>query len=130
MVERDRVQKAIEGPVAEAVKLLDGARGADAETRLTMLINGWGRGMAAGLEELAIAIESLHRAVSLATPQPTHGEPRVERSALPESPPAAGGPDGGEGDEARLAARAAESRAETAALREEASPELNPDQEI
>jgi hypothetical protein len=50
MPERERVQQAVEGSVAEAMKLLDEARGADTETRLMILINGWGRGLSAGLE--------------------------------------------------------------------------------
>ena len=45
MAERERVQKAIEAPVAEAAKLLEESRGADLEARLAMLIDGWGRGL-------------------------------------------------------------------------------------
>ena len=64
MPERERVTKAIEAPVAEAAKLLAEASEADVETRLAMRIDGWGRGLAAGLEELAIAVEELRRASS------------------------------------------------------------------
>lgn len=64
MAERERVKRAIEAPVADAAKLLEESRAADAETRLAMLIDGWGRGLAAGLEELAIAMTDLHRARS------------------------------------------------------------------
>jgi hypothetical protein len=62
MAERERVKTAIEAPVAEAAKLLDESRGSDVETRLAMLIDGWGRGLAAGLEELAIAVGDLRGA--------------------------------------------------------------------
>lgn len=64
MSERDRVTKAIEAPVEAATKLLDESRAADLETRLAMRIDGWGRGLAAGLEELAIAVSELRRASS------------------------------------------------------------------
>ena len=59
MAERERVREAIQTPVDEAVKLLDASPNADEHVRLQMLINGWGRGIAAGLEELAIAIGDL-----------------------------------------------------------------------
>ena len=65
MAERERVQKAIEAPVEEAAKLLAEASEADAETRLAMRIDGWGRGLAAGLEELAIAVEELRRSTDM-----------------------------------------------------------------
>ena len=64
MAERERVKRAIEAPVADAAKLLEESRAADTETRLAMLIDGWGRGLAAGLEELAIAMTDLRRARS------------------------------------------------------------------
>jgi len=64
MAERERVKKAIEAPVDEAVKLLSESSAADVETRLALRIDGWGRGLAAGLEELAIAIGELRRARS------------------------------------------------------------------
>jgi hypothetical protein len=55
---RDRVHKAIEGPVGQADKLLAEFEGADA-AKLEIVIGGWGRGIAAALEELAIAIDDL-----------------------------------------------------------------------
>ena len=65
MAERERVQKAIEAPVDEAAKLLAESPAADLETRLAMRIDGWGRGLAAGLEELAIAVEELRRSTDM-----------------------------------------------------------------
>lgn len=128
MDERTRVQNAIEGPVADAVKLLDEARGADTETRLMMLINGWGRGLAAGLEELALAIDRSRRADSPEPiPHATHDEPDAEPTGVeepveaPTVPNATDASNEEELDERGLLARAAESRAATAALRREAS---------
>jgi hypothetical protein len=54
---RERIRRAIQEPVSEAEKLLGELQDADGETKLSILISGWGRGLAAGLEELAIAIE-------------------------------------------------------------------------
>ena len=73
MAERERVKRAIEAPVADAAKLLEESRAADAETRLAMLIDGWGRGLAAGLEELAIAMTDLRRARSDEAEPPDYG---------------------------------------------------------
>jgi hypothetical protein len=130
MSERERVQRAVEGPVAEAMKLLDEARGADTETRLMILINGWGRGLSAGLEELALAIEGLRRAEA---PEPmphrTRDEPPPEQPEAPESADAPDESNEERPDEERLRARAADSRQATASLREEASSELGDDQE-
>jgi hypothetical protein len=137
MVEQERVRKAVEGPVSEALKLLDEARSADTETRLVMLINGWGRGLAAGLEELALAIDDLRR---LNSPEPSphaaDDEPRREPNEGGQTEDAASAdrkasdePDEEEVTEERLRARAAESRAATAALREEASSELGSDRD-
>lgn len=132
MAERERVRKAIEGPVAEATKLLREAGRADTETRLMMLLDGWGRGLAAGLEELALAMEDLRRARA---PEPIrHGTPpesRGEGDEVSESLRAAAEPnaeDDDDDDEERLRKRAADSRAATAELRERASSELDADQ--
>lgn len=124
MFERERVRKAVERPVADAVKLLDEAQTADTETRLMMLINGWGRGLAAGLEELALAVDELRRPGSTelspnAADEDVTLEPRDVPSAA--EPNASAEPVDEEIDEEQLRARAAESRAATAALREEAS---------
>jgi hypothetical protein len=130
MAERERVQQAVESSVAEAMKLLDEARGADTETRLMILINGWGRGLSAGLEELALAIEGFRRADAV-EPMPHHT--RDERPPeQPEASESADVPDDSnkeQPDEEQLRARAVDSRAATASLREEASSELGVDQE-
>jgi hypothetical protein len=120
MADRERVKKAIEAPVDAATKLLDEMPKGDVETRLAMLIDGWGRGLAAGLEELAISIGELRRA------------PASDKAGTPASPPRPAPPaepDGkietAGGDEARteeeLQAQAVRSRKETAALRDESS---------
>jgi hypothetical protein len=54
---RERIREAIAQPVAEAEKLLSELTDVDRETKLSILISGWGRGLAAALEELAIAID-------------------------------------------------------------------------
>jgi hypothetical protein len=61
MSNRERVLRAIEAPVEEAAKLLAELTDADAHTRLTIALDGWGRGLAAGLEELAVAVDELRR---------------------------------------------------------------------
>jgi hypothetical protein len=130
MDERERVRKAVEGPVAEAVKLLDEARSADTETRLMMLVNGWGRGLAAGLEELALAIDELRRLDSPESSTHTASDDvQLEPTDVPKQadPNASDEPDDEELDEEGLRVRAAESRAATAALREEASSERDDD---
>lgn len=116
MAERERVKRAIEAPVDEAAKLLDESSGAELETRLAMRIDGWGRGLAAGLEELAVTLAELRRA---AAPDKPH------------EPPSTPGPsprdDGGAEVEAEhevrseeeLRAEAARSREATTALRQE-----------
>lgn len=117
MAERERVKQAIEAPVAEAAKLLDESRSSDVETRLVMLIDGWGRGLAAGIEELAIAVAELRRTSSvdeMPSPHPaaaktsenneTSDEPRDHEQPRTED---------------ELRADAARSREETAELREE-----------
>ena len=117
MAERERVKKAIEAPVGEAAKVLDETPRGDVETRLAMLIDGWGRGLAAGLEELAIAIGDLRRSStadepstpspsSAAPPQERNGEDSRDESSEPRT-------------EDELKAEAARSREATAELREE-----------
>jgi hypothetical protein len=116
VAERERVQKAIEAPVTEAAKLLNESTGADVETRLAMRIDGWGRGLAAGLEELAVSLAELRRA---AAPD----EPREPPSTPSPSPSDEGGAetevDHEERSEDELRAEAARSREATTALREE-----------
>jgi len=80
VAERERVKKAIEAPVAEAAKLLEESRGADAETRLAMRIDGWGRGLAAGLEELAVSLAELRRSAAPEAPRAPTSAPRPSPS--------------------------------------------------
>jgi hypothetical protein len=47
---RERVQQAIAGPVGESERLLNDLPSADAETKLSILVSGWGRGLSAALE--------------------------------------------------------------------------------
>ena len=118
MPERERVRKAIEAPVAEAAKLLEESSGADVETRLAMLVDGWGRGLAAGLEELAIAVGELRRATA---PEEPSAPPEVNPTPVAEDG-AAAAPDRPEPearDEEELRAEAARSREATNALRAE-----------
>src|SRR6059058_5929567 len=56
---RKRVRDAIEGPVSESEKLLNDLTTATADTRLAIQISGWGRGLAAALEEIAIVLDEL-----------------------------------------------------------------------
>lgn len=123
MNERERVRRAVEDQVESAAKLLDEAADADLEARLTMLISGWGRAIAAGLEELAIGLEEIRRSSS--TPEATKPDSATEPT-LPRKrrEPAASERDRApEEDEERLRNRAEESRAATAAVREQASIE-------
>ena len=123
-MEGERVRRAIEQQVSEAVRLLDQAQGADNETRLMMLINGWGRGLAAGLEELALEVESLRTNPSGPTPSATLDKPGTRSSEAAVPAEQSDGPIRPDADEESLRARAAESREATAALRDESSSEL------
>ena len=120
MGQRERVREAIETPVSEANKLLEDLQNADSETRMSILISGWGRGLAAGLEELAIAMDELQKQNADTTSVPTGATPppsteaqqvaREDRSAQVELEGAR---------EAQLAEEAKRSREETAELRKE-----------
>ena len=82
MAERDRVRAAIQGPVDHADKLLEGLQGSDMETRLRVVIDGWGRGIAAALEELAGALEELRERRGETVPEvPTAKKKSQSRSA-------------------------------------------------
>jgi hypothetical protein len=126
MDQRERVRRAVEAPVGEAAKLLDASPNADAHTRLTILIDGWGRGLAAGLEELAVAVRELERSSAtdreISTDEPG-GEPS-RGAASPEGEQRGRGEarDLSEAGEEQLREEAQRSREETAALREEAPP--------
>jgi hypothetical protein len=113
---RERVQQAIAGPVGESERLLNDLPTADAETKLSILVSGWGRGLSAALEELAIAIDDLQgqrtTEMPAATPpsgqaEETSSEP-AERTGLTNA------------DEAQLIDEARKSREKTADAREKA----------
>jgi len=70
---RERVRPAIAGPVAEKRRSCSPiCKTPDADTRLSILASGWFRGLAAALEELAIALDDLlaHPATETAVPPP------------------------------------------------------------
>jgi hypothetical protein len=117
MAERERVKKAIEAPVDEAAKLLEGTQSGDVETRLAMLIDGWGRGLAAGLEELAIAIGDLRRSPAPEEPNAPPPSQRAPQQGAEHARDEKREPH----TEEELKAAAARSREETAELREEAT---------
>jgi hypothetical protein len=113
---RERVQQAIAGPLGESERLLNDLPTADAETRLAILVNGWGRGLSAALEELAIAIDGLQGQRTTETPattppsrqtEETSSEPE-ERTELTNA------------DEGQLIDEARKSRGETADASEKA----------
>jgi hypothetical protein len=117
---RERIHTAIQGPVDEATKLIDTSEELDEHTRITLLLNGWFRGVSAGLEELATAIEELQRSdqdalapepesSETAVPAQRNGEPAEERDRSLE-----------DSSEAQLLEEARASRQETEALRREA----------
>lgn len=128
MGQRERRQ-AIEAPVSEADKLLAELESADTETRLSILISGWGRGLAAGLEELALAVDDLHQhpsAAPISTPTPStpsqasRPSPTEDRSAQSHL---------GDASEEQLVDEARQSLEATAEMRketEEARRELEP----
>ena len=120
---RERIRRAIEAPVDESQKLLSELKDASPETQLSVLISGWARGLAAGLEELAIAVDELLEREGRAHREPaaaTAGEepafkarPQEERSSasVPTSSADAG--------QEELLQQARESREQTAELRKE-----------
>ena len=115
---RERVRDAIQTPVDAAEEELRELQDADVETRLTVLIDGWSRGLAAALEELAIAVDELERRrETTSAPErseaPAADEPRSESDDTPEERDLRGASEGTLADEARR------SRAATAELREE-----------
>jgi hypothetical protein len=118
---RERVRKAIEGPVGQADELLADLVDAEAEARLEILISGWGRGLSAALEELAIAVEDLQAQPAGSAAPPPRGSPLnvgatpAELDESERSAPA----DRAADDEERLLDQAQRSRDETAELRKE-----------
>ena len=115
---RERVRDAIQASVDDAQRDLRDLREADSETRLTVLIDGWARGLAAALEELAIAVDELERRrLEAGAPEPDEVPAVHEPASGPED--RTEGPDLAGADEDRLAEEARRSRAATAALQEE-----------
>jgi len=113
---RERVQQAIVGPVGESERLLNDLPTADAETKLSILVSGWGRGLSAALEELAIAIDDLQGQRTTETPAATPPSAQAEETS---SEPAER-TDLTNADEAQLIDEARKSREETADAREKA----------
>jgi hypothetical protein len=111
---RERVQQAIAGPVGESERLLNDLPTADAETKLSILVSGWGRGLSAALEELAIAIDDLQ---GQRTTKPPAATPPTGQAAETPSEPAER-TDLTNADEAQLIDEARKSREETADARE------------
>jgi hypothetical protein len=114
---RIRVHEAVEAAVRDAADLAERSN-ADGETRLRMVVDGWGRGLAAALEELAVSLDELWRLTAPSDPEPEQAPappPALSRAepAAESSPPAT------DETEEQLRARAAASRAETKALGEE-----------
>ena len=113
---RERVEQAIAGPVGESERLLNDLPTADAETKLSILVSGWGRGLSAALEELAIAIDDLQGQRTTETPAATPPSAQAEETS---SEPAER-TDLTNADEAQLIDEARKSREETADAREKA----------
>ncbi|TML68044.1 MAG: hypothetical protein E6G13_10860 [Actinobacteria bacterium] len=118
---RKRVRDAIEGPVSESEKLLNDLTTATADTRLAIQISGWGRGLAAALEEIAIAVDELRSK----SPPRDDEQPRAQREMVQEADSEPGrtkpepqGEDLGEASEEQLLNAARTSREETAKLHE------------
>jgi len=130
MGHRERVRQAVEAPVGEADKLLAELENADAETRLSILISGWGRGLAAGLEELALAVDELQRQELSTVPPLTSPAPAPTRPSRPSSTEnRSAQADLADASEGQLADEARRSRGATADMRqetEEAKRELEP----
>ena len=116
---RERIRLAIEAPVREAEKLLNELKDADSETRLSILISGWSRGLASALEELAIAVDELQPPprAKAETRSVTAGEEAVSEQAATEEQ--ALHDDLEEASDERLIDEARRSREQTAELRQQ-----------
>jgi hypothetical protein len=117
---RERIRQAIEAPVGEAEKLLNELKDADSETRLSILISGWSRGLAAALEELAITVDELRQPGPRATAEtssPGVAEEAVSEQAATEEETAHA--DLAEAGDERLLDEARRSREQTAELQKE-----------
>lgn len=118
---RERVQRAIESPVAEAERLLAEAPNAKRSERLTILMTGWFRGIAGALDELAIELETIRAEQEEARRPAPPPEPRAEPPAADERAEVAAPEDADLPDPtlAELADRARASREQTEAIRTE-----------
>ena len=118
MGQRERIRRAIQEPVNEAEKLLDELQDADGETKLSILISGWGRGLAAGLEELAIAIDEQPKQPAAAASDSSRPEPKSDEAQTrePEEREDASA-DHTPADEEQLLEEAKQSREKTAEVR-------------
>jgi hypothetical protein len=116
---RDRVHAAIQDAVDAAEQELEELRDGETESKLSILISGWGRGLAAALEELAVAVDELELQTSQAVAQAAD-EPTTEAVSLPHegSSAAVDQADLEDADEGQLIEEARRSRAATAELRE------------
>ena len=118
---RERIHEALADPVEEAEKLLSELTSASTEARLAILISGWGRGLAAALEELAVAIDELRGTPARAMEEPASAPPARTREQAPPQPDEGGERADAAGlDEGRLLDEAKRSREATADLRREA----------
>jgi hypothetical protein len=118
---RQRVQRAIASPVDDAQRLLVQTPHAGEHERLTILVEGWFRGLAAAIEEVAIELDELHRQrFAREPPVPSETEPETPRPAG-ETPEPRRDEHEGDQDEAALAERARASRKETETLRRDES---------
>jgi len=117
---RERIRQAIQEPVNESEKLLDELHNADGETKLSILISGWGRGLAAGLEELAITIDEQQEQPGTGASESPPPEPRPEPAQQrdPEEREEASA-DPADADEEQLLQEAEQSREKTAEVRKQ-----------
>jgi hypothetical protein len=117
---RERIRLAIEAPVEEAEKLLNELKDADGETRLSILISGWSRGLASALEELAIAVDELRQpgphATTETSPPPQAREGVSDQAVTEDRAPHA---DFEEAGDERLVDEVRRSREETAKLQKQ-----------
>lgn len=117
---RERIRLAIEAPVAAAEKQLNELKDADSETRLSILISGWSRGLASALEELAIVVDELQQPEPRAKAETSPATP-VEKTVSDEAATEEqeSHADLEEGSEERLIDEARRSREETAELQKQ-----------
>jgi len=125
---RERVHRAIESAVNDADTTLGETPHAGDHERLTILVEGWFRGLGDALEELAIEVDLL-RAARL---EDEEGEPAAAAAArVPEPSGSHERADRDRGDEpadeAALAERARAAREETEAVRAEAGAQTTDD---